>query len=189
MKNRNNFLESVFVPNERIVIPERFGWYLWMQITRVSRLSMDFSQKVSSRIKWIILSHVFGSPTLPIKQIVLKMRSTIFLPFVMTLHLITNKNTTKKTSMNVSPTQTTLGCDLQTSDKWKVFWDPNDIWPSRWVAWRENDMWHPRPSCSPWRPVRSVKKDAKGKDNSVELISCFCLFFPFWVALFSRVLC
>lgn len=70
-----------------------------------------------------------------------------------------------------------LGVTCKPSDKWRVSWDPNDIWPSQWVAWRENDMWHPRPSCSPWRPVRSVKKDAKGKDNSVKLISCCCLFF------------
>lgn len=101
MNNCNNFLESVFGPNERIVIPERFGWYLWMQITRVSRLSMDFFlRRFLSRNKWIILSHVFGSPTLPIKQFVLKMRSTIFYHFFnfcydSTLN-ITNKNTTKK---------------------------------------------------------------------------------------------
>ena len=158
----NNFLESVFGPNERIVIPERFGWYL-----RVSRLSMEFSQKVSSRIKWIILSHVFGSPTLPIKQFVLKMRSTIFYHFFnfcydSTLN-ITNKNTTKKNIGEMSPQpRPPLGVTCKPSDKWRVFWDPNDTWPSRWVAWRENDMWHPRPSCSPRRcwenGTRSVNK-------------------------------
>ena len=183
MNNCNNFLESVFGPNERIVIPERFGWYLWMQITRVSRLSMDFLKRLS-RIKWIILSNVFGSPTLPIKKIVLKMRFTIFSTFVMTLHLISpTKIRPTKTSVNVSPTQTTLGvwpANRKPSDKWRVFWDPNDIWPSQWVAWRENDMWHPRPSCS---PGRCFFRDPFGEQKVLSF------FFRFWVALFSRVLC
>lgn len=60
-----------------------------------------FLRRFLSRNKWIILSHVFGSPTLPIKQFVLKMRSTIFYHFFnfcydSTLN-ITNKNTIKKT--------------------------------------------------------------------------------------------
>lgn len=64
---------------------------------------------------------------LPIKKIVLKMRFTIFSTFVMTLHLISpTKIRPKKTSVNVSPTQTTLGCDLQTE------WQMEGFLGSKW---------------------------------------------------------